>query len=81
MWRLTTAGKVQKAQDPLTGEDAMMISIFMNVFNVHSQKSPVAGRVEEIVYKPGPVSYTHLDVYKRQLLLRELVVRGRPEDG
>lgn len=32
--------KVQKAQDPLTGEDAMMISIFMNVFNVHSQKSP-----------------------------------------
>ena len=34
--------KVQKAQDPLTGEDAMMISIFMNVFNVHSQKSPVA---------------------------------------
>ena len=45
--------KVQKAQDPLTGEDAMMISIFMNVFNVHSQKSPVAGRVEEIVYKPG----------------------------
>jgi phosphatidylserine decarboxylase len=22
------------------------------LFNVHSQKSPVAGRVEEIVYKP-----------------------------
>ena len=53
--------KVQKAQDPLTGEDAMMISIFMNVFNVHSQKSPVAGRVEEIVYKPGLFLNADLD--------------------
>ena len=53
--------EVQKAQDPLTGEDAMMISIFMNVFNVHSQKSPVAGRVEEIVYKPGLFLNADLD--------------------
>ena len=29
--------KVQKANDPLTGAECRMVSIFMNVFNVHSQ--------------------------------------------
>lgn len=53
--------KVQKATDPLTGEDCTMVSIFMNVFNVHSQKSPVAGRVEEIVYTPGLFLNADLD--------------------
>ena len=33
----------------------------MNVFNVHSQKSPVAGRVEEIVYTPGLFLNADLD--------------------
>ena len=53
--------KVQKATDPLTGEECTMVSIFMNVFNVHSQKSPVAGRVEEIVYTPGLFLNADLD--------------------
>lgn len=53
--------KVQRGVDPMTGEEAQMISIFMNVFNVHSQKSPVAGRVEEIVYKPGLFLNADLD--------------------
>lgn len=53
--------KVQKATDPLTGEDCTMIAIFMNVFNVHSQKAPVAGRVEEIVYTPGLFLNADLD--------------------
>ncbi len=29
------------------------ISIFMNVFNVHTNRIPLAGRVEEIIHKPG----------------------------
>jgi phosphatidylserine decarboxylase len=29
------------------------ISIFMNVFNCHVNRTPTAGKVEEIVYKPG----------------------------
>ncbi len=53
--------KIQDAVDPLTGEEAKMISIFMNVFNVHSQKSPVAGRVEEIRYTPGLFVNADLD--------------------
>ena len=30
--------KVEKCTNPETGEDAVKVSIFMNVFNVHSQK-------------------------------------------
>lgn len=53
--------KVQTAEDPLTGEQKQMISIFMNVFNVHSQKAPVAGVVQEIVYTPGLFVNADLD--------------------
>ena len=89
--------RVEPKADPITGEVRPCISIFMNVFNVHVNRSPVAGRVEAIRYFPGKffnaaldkastdnercaylvrddggrswvmaVSYTHLDVYKRQ---------------
>ncbi len=53
--------KVQMATDPLTGENAQMVSIFMNVFNVHSQKAPVSGVVEEIRYTPGLFVNADLD--------------------
>lgn len=53
--------KVQKAADPLTGAECTMVSIFMNVFNVHSQKAPLAGTVEEIVYTPGLFVNADLD--------------------
>lgn len=53
--------KVQLAEDPLTGEKAQMVSIFMNVFNVHSQKAPVTGKVEEIRYTPGLFVNADLD--------------------
>lgn len=53
--------KIEDAQDPVTGEDAKMISIFMNVFNVHSQKSPVDGVVEEIHYTAGKFFNADLD--------------------
>ena len=29
------------------------VSIFMNVFNCHVNRSPLSGRIEEIFYKPG----------------------------
>ena len=37
--------KVEKTENPETGEACVKVSIFMNVFNVHSQKAPVAGRI------------------------------------
>lgn len=53
--------KVQKAVNPETGEEAIQISIFMNVFDVHSQKAPVAGVIEKITYTPGLFLSADLD--------------------
>jgi phosphatidylserine decarboxylase len=37
------------------------ISIFMNVFNCHVNRTPVSGTVEEIYYKPGKFLNASLD--------------------
>jgi phosphatidylserine decarboxylase len=37
------------------------ISIFMSVFNCHVNRSPVAGRIERIVYRPGAFINAELD--------------------
>jgi phosphatidylserine decarboxylase len=37
------------------------ISIFMTVFNCHINRSPVAGRIEKIVYQPGKFFNADLD--------------------
>jgi phosphatidylserine decarboxylase len=37
------------------------ISIFMSVFNCHVNRSPVAGRIEKIVYSPGKFINAELD--------------------
>ena len=47
--------------DPLTGEDRTCISIFMNVFSVHVNRSPVEADVEAIRYYPGKFLNASLD--------------------
>ena len=37
------------------------VSIFMNVFNCHVNRSPVEGKIEEIFYKPGKFLNASLD--------------------
>jgi phosphatidylserine decarboxylase len=37
------------------------ISIFMNVFNVHVNRIPYAGKIEKIVYKPGKFFSANMD--------------------
>src|SRR5690349_1620524 len=37
------------------------VSIFMSVFNCHINRSPVAGRIERIVYRPGKFINAELD--------------------
>ncbi|MFZ3322333.1 MAG: phosphatidylserine decarboxylase [Usitatibacter sp.] len=44
---------VGDARDPYRNVDAVKISVFMNVFNVHSNRSPVDGVVRQIVYNEG----------------------------
>lgn len=52
---------VEKAHDPYANREALKISVFMNVFNVHSNRSPVDGKVEKIDYFPGKFVNADLD--------------------
>ncbi|MFN3749776.1 MAG: phosphatidylserine decarboxylase [Thiobacillus sp.] len=52
---------VGKARDEYLNRDALKISVFMNVFNVHSNKSPVDGVVKGVWYTPGSFVNADLD--------------------
>jgi phosphatidylserine decarboxylase len=45
--------RVEQARDPYLDRDALKISVFMNVFNVHSNRSPVDGTVIDAWYHAG----------------------------
>src|SRR5205814_1577132 len=44
---------VERARDPYLERNAIKVSVFMNVFNVHSNRSPVDGHVKRRWYHPG----------------------------
>ncbi len=52
---------VEKAQDPYAGREALKISVFMNVFNVHSNRAPVDGKIQTVQYFPGKFVNADLD--------------------
>ncbi len=53
--------KVDRARDPYTDRDTLLISVFMNVFNVHSNRSPADGVVERVEYQAGKFINADLD--------------------
>jgi phosphatidylserine decarboxylase len=52
---------VERARDPYLDRDALKISVFMNVFNVHSNRSPVDGEVKRRWYHAGGFLNAALD--------------------
>lgn len=44
---------IEKVDDPYYARKAIKISVFMNVFNVHSNKAPCEGRIIKKNYFPG----------------------------
>ena len=52
---------VERARDPWLERDALKISVFMNVFNVHSNRSPVDGTVKKRWYHAGAFVNAALD--------------------
>ena len=52
---------VGRARDPYLERDALKISVFMNVFNAHSNRSPVDGEVRKRWYFPGGFVNAALD--------------------
>ena len=52
---------VGKAEDPYLKRPATKVSVFMNVFNVHSNRSPVDGEVRQAWYNAGSFLNAALD--------------------
>ena len=53
--------KVERVRDPYLDRDALKISVFMNVFNVHSNRSPVDSTVINRWYHAGKFFNASLD--------------------
>jgi len=52
---------IEPVRDPWLNRDTLKISVFMNVFNVHSNRSPVDGTVQQRWYNPGKFVNADLD--------------------
>ncbi|MEZ5661866.1 MAG: phosphatidylserine decarboxylase [Burkholderiaceae bacterium] len=70
--------KVERARDPILERDSLKISVFMNVFNVHSNRSPVDGIIERVAYFPGRFFNADLDKASEANERNALVIR-RPD--
>jgi phosphatidylserine decarboxylase len=44
---------IEKMTNPYTNKKSIKVSVFMNVFNVHSNKCPIDGKIIEKHYFPG----------------------------
>jgi phosphatidylserine decarboxylase len=52
---------VEKSFDPYASREALKISVFMNVFNVHSNRSSINGTIKKMEYFPGKFVNADLD--------------------
>jgi phosphatidylserine decarboxylase len=52
---------IEPARDPWLDRDSLKVSVFMNVFNVHSNRSPVDGEVIQRWYHQGTFVNAALD--------------------
>jgi len=52
---------IEPLEDPWLQRDTVKVSVFMNVFNVHSNRSPVDGEVKQRWYHPGKFVNADLD--------------------
>lgn len=66
---------VEKTEDAYGGREALKISVFMNVFNVHSNRSPVDGEVEKVEYFPGKFVNADLDKASLQNERNAMMIR------
>jgi phosphatidylserine decarboxylase len=72
-------GKIVKAglaRDPFTGQERKVVCIFMNIFDVHVNRMPVAGTVERLQYHPGKFLNASLDKASEDNERMALDIRG-----
>lgn len=73
--RITSIERVRPPQELGLGEELRTrISIFLSVFDVHVNRSPVAGRITRSVYTPGAFLNAELDKASEENERRGLVI-------
>ncbi|MCB1950173.1 MAG: phosphatidylserine decarboxylase [Burkholderiales bacterium] len=70
---------VEQVHDPYLKRDAVKVSVFMNVFNVHSNRSPVDGNVRDKWYFPG--KFINADLPKASLENERNALWIKADDG
>lgn len=70
---------VEKVRDPYLDRDALKISVFMNVFNAHSNRIPVDGVVGKTWYFPG--KFLNAELSKASMENERAVICLRTPDG
>ncbi len=67
--------KITKVDDPDVGEQATLVSIFLNVFNVHTNRMPVTATIKSVDHKMGKflAAFNHLasDENERVIIIIE----------
>jgi phosphatidylserine decarboxylase len=67
---------VERTVDPYANREALKISVFMNVFNVHSNRSPIEGKIENVQYFPGKFINASLNKASSENERNALVIRS-----
>lgn len=58
--------RIEKARDPYADRDALRISVFMSLFNLHANRASVDGVIRRVEYIPGQLVSTDLDTTSRR---------------
>ncbi len=75
-----TVSDIGDVDEPLLGEPAVRVGIFLSVFNVHINRSPTHGRVRQVTYKKGKfVNALHHDTASEHNESNTIVIDG--DDG
>lgn len=70
---------VEEADDPYLKRRALKVSVFMNVFNVHSNRAPIESTVQQKWYIPG--SFLNADLNKASLENERCALHLKTTDG
>ena len=70
---------VEETDDPYLKRRALKVSVFMNVFNVHSNRSPIKCSVQQKWYQPGSFLNAALD--KASLENERCALHLKTDDG
>jgi phosphatidylserine decarboxylase len=70
---------VEETDDPWLNRRALKISVFMNVFNVHSNRAPVDGEVKGVWYNPG--KFVNADLAKASTENERNAIWLQTQDG